>query len=241
MYSSVIILLMLVVIMLNPQVSMAKKVYSPHIEKGEVELETQTDVVFDPDPAKDGKIRQQLEIAAGLTEWWHSGVYAVYEKQASRSNYKFKAAKWENIFVLPNQDGQPLQWGLYTEYIRAVPSSSASDALEGKLLVEGTLAGLKHTLNLTLKQALSSATASPSFGYAWRSQVELAALELAIEAYGGLGPVNRFLPLASQSHLIGPVLTFEPAEHIEIELGWLMDVNAGPRYGDMKINVEIEF
>jgi hypothetical protein len=236
-----ILILTLIIIVLDPRVSVAKKVYSPHIEKGKVELETQTDVVSDPDPAKDGKVRQQFEIATGLTEWWHSGVYAVYEKRAGHTNFGYSAAKWENIFALPNQDKLPLQWGLYAEYIWAAPARSAADALEGKLLIEGAIADWRHTLNLTLKQALSSATTAAKFGYAWRSQVELAGMELAVEAYGALGPVNRLLPLASQSHLIGPVLTFEPQQHIEIEAGWLMDVNAGPGYGDLKINVEIEF
>jgi hypothetical protein len=241
MRSCVVLILTLTIIVLNPRISVAKKVYSPHVEKGEVELETQTDVAFDPDPAKDGKIRQQFEIATGLTEWWQSGVYAVYEKQAGHSEFKYSAVKWENIFVLPNQDKLPLQWGLYAEYLRAAPARSAADAFEGKLLIEGEITNWKHILNLTLKQTLSSTTTAAEFGYAWRSQVEFAGMELAVEAYGALGPVDRFLPPASQSHLIGPVITFEPLEYVEIEAGWLMDVNAGPGYGDLKINVEIEF
>jgi hypothetical protein len=44
MRSWVMPILTLAIIVLNPRISVAQKVYSPHVEKGEVEPETQTDV-----------------------------------------------------------------------------------------------------------------------------------------------------------------------------------------------------
>ena len=241
MRSYIVSMLMLISIVLYPQTSLAKKVYSPHAEQGEIALETQTDLFLDPDPTKNGKVRQQFELEYGFFDWWKSGVYAVYEKPANRSNYDYTATKWENIFVLPELSWLPVHWGLYGEYIWAAPSTNAADAVEGKLLVETELGDWKHTLNLTLKQVLSSAAPSANFGYAWRSRVNVSGIDLALEAYGSAGPFDQFLPLASQTHLIGPVVSFEPLEHVELEAGWLMDINAGPGYGDLKVNLEIEF
>ncbi len=226
---------------LAPQHSWAKKVYSPHVEKGVVEFETQTDVLRDPSPAKDGSVKQQFELAYGLTDWWSTGAYAVYSKPGDRSSYAFTSTKWANIFVLPKPSSMSLDWGLYAEYIWAAPSQNTGDIIEGKLLVEERGEIWRNTLNLVFKQLLSSGAPTASFGYAWRTQYALNDMELAIEAYGAMGPIDQLLPASQQSHLVGPVVTFEPWDDVELELGWLMDVNAGPAYGDFKLNVEVEF
>ncbi|MDX8408138.1 MAG: hypothetical protein R8L58_07125 [Mariprofundaceae bacterium] len=224
-----------------PQLAWAKKVYSPHVEKGVIELETQTDITFDADPAKDGKVKQQFELAAGITDWWSSGLYAVYSKPANRSTYDYTSTKWENIFVLPRLDAVPLDLGLYAEYVWSAPSSNAADAVEAKLLLEDRQDAWRHTLNVIFKQLLSSGASAASLGYAWRSQYAWPDIELALEAYGTLGPVDGLLPMSRQTHLVGPVLTLKPWDDFAFEFGWLMDVNAGPSYGDLKVNLEYEF
>ncbi len=234
-------ILLLISFIMAPQMLWAKKVYSPHSDEGEIELESQTDIVRSNDPLLDGKIRQQIELAAGLTDWWHSGIYVVYEKQPARSGLNYTASKWENIFVLPGLNDLPLDAGIYVEYIHSVPSSTTSDAIEAQLLLEWHADAWRHILNLGAKQVLASSAAAPSLGYAWRTQYALTGMELAVEAYGNLGRVNQLLPLSRQSHLIGPVVTFSPWDDFEFELGWLMDTNAGPAYGDLKINMELEF
>jgi len=224
-----------------PQQVWAKKVYSPHVEKGAIEVETQTDITVDADPARDGSVKQQFELAAGITDWWSTGLYAVYTKPGNRSNYDYAATKWENIFLMPGWDGIPLDWGLYAEYIWAAPSSQAADIAEGKLLLETRFADMRHTLNVTFKQSLGATAPTASLGYAWRSQYAWQDIEMAVEAYGNAGPMDAFLPASRQSHLVGPVFTLAPWDDFEIELGWLMDVNAGPSYGNLKMNLEIEF
>ncbi len=235
-------LLMLGMLMLMlPQASWAKKVYSPHVEKGSIEFETQTDIVRDSKPAENGSVKQQFELAAGLTDWWSTGVYAVYRKPGNRSQYDYTATKWENIFVLPRLNALGLDWGIYTEYVWAAPSSGAPDAVEGKLLLEDRGERWRHTANIILKQKLGSGAGSASLGYAWRSHYAFSFMELALEAYGSFGEFNQFLPGNQQSHLIGPVATLKLLDDVEFELGWLMDVNAGPAYGDFKFNIEVEF
>ncbi len=231
----------LMMLLLVPQVSWAKKVYSPHAEQGVLELETQTDVVFDANPAKDGFTKHQLELSYGLRDWWSSGLYIVFEKPGNGGGYAYAESKWENIFVLSAPKWVGLDWGLYAEYIWAAPSSRKSDVLEGKLLLEKRIGHWTHTANLALKQTLASGEGGPFLGYAWRSRYAFQAIELAVEAYGGLGAINRFLPPDRQSHLVGPVLTMEPFDDFEVELGWLMDVNAGLAYGNLKLNLELEF
>jgi len=239
MHRTLILFFAALIFTLPPQ-AWAKKVYSPYVEKGAIEVETQIDLSVDADPVKHGSVKQQFELAAGISDWWSTGLYAVYTKPGNRSTYDYSATKWENIFLLPSLRDMPLAWGLYAEYIWAAPASQTADIMEGKLLFETRFATLRHTLNITAKQSLGSAAQTASLGYAWRSQYAWPDIEMAVEAYGNMGPMDVFLPASRQSHLIGPVFTLEPWDDVEIELGWLIDVNAGPSYGNLKMNLEIE-
>lgn len=217
----------------------ARKVYSPHVEQGKIEFESQTDVLRDPNQDKDGSVKQQFEVAYGITDWWSTGMYAIYTRPGNRSSYDYAETKWENIFVLPKWLG--VDWGAYLEYAAAAPAQQANDIVEGKLLVEQRGEVWRHTLNITLKQQLSASASTASVGYAWRTGYAWHESVIALEAYGTLGPYDQFLPASRQSHHIGPVVGFEPWHGLELEIGWLMDVNNGPRYGDLKMNLEMEF
>lgn len=219
----------------------AKKVYSPHVEQGAIELESQTDVVSNPDPAKDGSVKQQFELSYGITDWWRSGIYAIYTRAGNASAYKYSATKLENIFVLPGSDAMDLDWGVYLEYITPTAAGPANETVEGKLLLETHAVSGTHTLNLTVKKDLGGNVPPASVGYAWRSGWSWDHTTLAVEAYGTFGAYRNFDSLSRQSHLIGPVAGFELWRGMEVEFGWLMDVNAGSRYGDFKLNIEMEF
>lgn len=236
-----IIVLSTLLLAVAPQQAQARKVYSPHADAGEIELETQTDYIRATQPATHGKIKQQIELAVGISEWWHSGIYAVYEKPDNRSAFRYTATKWENIFVFPQLALLPLQWGLYLEYENTAPATQNRNLIEGKLLLEGSGGMWTHTLNITLKKELGVNAPAPSLGYAWRSRHAWPTLALALEAYGNFGAVNQFLPLKKQSHLLGPVISGKLWDRLEIETGWLIDLNAGSNGGDFKLNLEYAF
>lgn len=220
---------------------LAKKVYSPKSHPGSKDLELQSDFVRDDNPLKNGYMRQQLEIAAGITDWWQTGVYFAMDRANNAANFSYAATKWENVFVPRSWDQNPFRWGVYLEYVQTAGSRHAPNAIEGKLLLENRGARWTHTLNIGLDRELSRDTEGTAFGYAWRSRVPWREFELAIEAYGSLGTLDSFLPFSEQSHLIGPVVSTELGEHLEIEAGWLMNVHASPASGDFKINLEVPF
>ncbi len=228
------------VVLLLPHVALAKKVYSPHVERGIAELETQSDLLRSSDPAVNGGAKHQVELSYGMTEWWSSGLYAVFQKNSNQNSLRHVSTKWANILVLPSLDAIPLDWGVYAEYIRS-SGRGRSDVFEGKLLFEEHGVRWSHTANVVLKQKLGRGGGVADIGYAWRSSYALGGQFIAFEAYGTLGKLNRLLPLSRQSHLLGPVVTLNMAEETKLELGWLMDPNAGPGYGSFKINAEISF
>ncbi len=225
---------------LLPATALAKKVYSPIVKKGKIELETQSEIFRSKNPAKNGKGKHQLELSYGITEHWRSGLYAVYEKKPGTA-LKYTQVKWANIVQLTEPGQYWMDIGLYAEYIWAAPRLASPDVLELKVLLEKPVEQWKHTLNLVFKQPLWGAETSTGFDYAWRSRYKTASgLEPGIEAYGSFGTINQ-IQLAKQTHLIGPVLKYEIINDFEIDFGWLMDTSEGPAYGNFKFNMEFEF
>ena len=224
---------------LLPTTVSAKKVYSPIVKKGEIELEIQSETIRSKNPANNGTGKHQLELAYGMTENWHSGVYTVYEKLPG-TPLKYTQAKWANIIQLSEPGQYWMDVGLYAEYIWAAPRLAKADVLELKILLEKTVKQWKHTLNLVLKQPLWGTQTSTSLGYAWRTRYTTAFdLKPGIEVYGSLGAINN-LQVTNQTHLIGPVLEYEIMDGIEVDFGWLMDTGEGPAYGAFKFNLELE-
>ena len=241
--TSKVILTALVLAMLPTQ-ALAKKVYSPIVKEGEIELETQNDFIFSKDPAKDGNSKHQIELSYGFTDYWHSGVYVVYEKAPEEST-RHTQNKWANIIQLTGDpEAYWLNMGFYIEYIWDVSSVAAADTLEIKALFEKPVEHWKHTLNLVFKKPLSSQS-DTSLGYAWRSRYKMdSGLEPAIEIYGSLGTTDQ-IKLTKQSLLVGPVVEYGFKDGLmdgfEVNMGWLIDANEGINYGDLKLNLEYEF
>jgi len=232
--------LLMAALVFSPQTPMAKKVYSPHSEQGEIEIESQTDIVRSADPAKDGAMRQQIEIEYGVTDTWSTGLYGLASRPAGGGRLRYDGIKWENIIVLPGSNPAGFSWGAYLEYVLASSASGKPDVLEGKLLLEQAWGPWRHTANLVLKQELAGRSPA-SIGYAWRTRREFGKWMAALEAYGGFGPADRWKPAPEQTHLVGPVLGVEIMNELDLEVGWLVDVNRGPAWGDIKINIEIGF
>jgi len=224
---------------LMPSTSLAKKVYSPLVKQGELEVETQNEVYRSKNAGIDGKAKHQIEVSYGVTDFWHTGVYAVYEKPAGGS-LAYTQTKWANIIQLTPPDTYWLNAGFYIEYIRAAENLNKDDVLEVKALLEKPIEHWKHTLNMVLKKTLASNT-DTGLEYAWRSRYKMdSGLEPAIEIYGGLG-TTKHLNVQDQTHLIGPVLEYEFFDGFEAAVGWLMNTSEGPAYGDFKLNIEYGF
>ncbi len=132
-----------------PQHGWATKVYSPIVEGGEWELESLNDFIRDADPGKDGAVKHQIELAYGITDWWRSGLYGVFENKAGKS-LTHTQTKWENVFQLFQQGELWIDTGLYLEYIK-LTAPQRPDIVEFKLLLEKPFAALIHTMNITIR------------------------------------------------------------------------------------------
>jgi len=219
----------------------AKKVYSPNVEQGALELEYQGDVTVDGNQKKNGASRHQFELSYGITDRWHSAVYGIFADAPERK-FRYSAFKWENIYQLFESGTQWLDAGLYLEYLVPASSQNANQALEFKLLLEKQVTTWKHTLNIVLAKQFGDSAQDISYGYAWRSKWQLTrAFNPGFEAFGTIGSFRKFRPADQQSHLIGPVLYGKLTDSLKYEAGYLFGLTRGSVDGNVKLNLEFEF
>jgi len=220
----------------------AKKVYSPIVEQGEVELEYSLDYSVDADPTKNTSARHQFELEYGVTERWMTAIYGDFRKKPGKK-FTYQGFKWENIYQLFEQGERWLDAGLYVEYIVPQKSLNKADALEIKLLLEKQQGRLIHTANIVLKKELGAkAVNNTSIGYAWRSKWRWKRwMEPAIEAYGSLGEVGNTKPLSQQSHQVGPVVIGKLRSGLTYELGYLLGLTTASDQGHLKFILGYEF
>lgn len=229
-------------LLMQPTDSHARKVYSPIVEQGEVELEYLLDYSLDNSPAVNGSARHQFELAYGITDRWMSAIVADYRKRPGQ-RFTYQGVKWENILQLFEQGERWLDAGLYGEYIVPKKSLNKPDVIELKVLLEKKAGRVAHTLNMIIKKELGDlATNSIIAGYAWRSKWRWTRqIEPAIELYGSLGEIGNTAPLSQQTHLIGPVLQGKLAGGIEYEIGYLFGLTAASERGAIKFLLGYEF
>jgi len=220
----------------------ARKVYSPIVEQGEVELEYSLDYSIDADPAKNTNARHQFELEYGVTDRWMTAVYSDFRKKPGQS-FTYHGFKWENIYQLFEQGEYWLDAGLYIEYSVPKKSLNQPDGLEFKLLLEKQQGRLIHTGNLILKKELgTNAGNKTGVGYAWRSKWRWKRfLEPAIELYGSLGDVGNTKPLSLQSHLVGPVVIGKFRNGLTYEVGYLFGLTTASDQGHLKFILGYEF
>jgi len=219
----------------------AKKIYSPDVEKGELELEYQGDVTVDGNPQRNGTNRHQFELSYGVTDNWNSAVYGIFTDAPGRK-FRYSAFKWENIYQLFEPGTQWLDAGLYLEYLVPASSQNTTQSLEFKLLLEKHTGSWLHTLNLVLGKQFGTSVRDITFGYAWRSKWEVARMfNPGFEAFATIGPLRRFRPVDQQSHLVGPVVYGKLTDRLKYEAGYLFGLTRSSVDGNVKFNLEFEF
>lgn len=244
-YGAVILTITAVLLTTSPQPGQAShKVYSPHVEKGELELEYRGHLDHDSDDSRDGARKDKYEIGYGFTDWWFSSIFVEYEKEGSE-DYKHEATAWENIFQLTETGRYWLDAGLYFEY--EVPSkSNKPDKLEIKLLLEKSLNRWINTLNLeTATEIGSNSSDEIEFAYAWRtSYLYKPTFEPGLELYGDLGSDDDFGFHDGQTHQAGPVISgalrLSRKSKLAYNVGYLVGLTDDSPDGTFKWELELE-
>ncbi len=217
-----------------------KKVYSPYVEKGELEFEWRGQYDNDHDSSKDGKQKQKFAVGYGFTDRWFSEVYGVIEKSPD-ADYKFSEVEWENRFQLTDQGEYWADFGLYTELKAPFENDSAAKA-EVKLLAEKDFGKLVHTANVEFSEEFGdNANGGLGYGFAWKSRYLLDEMfEPGFEYHADFGRFNQDLSHDDQEHLIGPTAYGKLPHGFGYDIGYLFGASEDAPDGVIKAIFEYE-
>jgi len=228
-----------------PRAEATQKVYSPYVEKGELELEVRSHIDSDDDDSKDGARKDKYEIGYGITDWWFSSVFFEYEKSPG-GKLHHEATAWENIFQLTDPGKYWLDVGFYLEYEAPVDGGNP-DKLETKLLLEKAVGRFVNTANIKLEREIGGGASNDiGLGYAWRTKYRMQPeFEPGIELYGDLGTLDNIELNSKQEAQIGPVVagkfSLGGRSKIGYEAGYLFGLNSATADGSVKWLLEYEY
>lgn len=218
-----------------------KKVYSPLVEKGELEVEVRGSYDMDSRDSKDGAQKQKYAIGYGFTDWYFSEIYGEIERGAADGHFTFTSVEWENRFQLTEQGEYILDAGLYFAYEASLEDKKA-DKIEAKILLEKSLHRFTHTANLIFKKEILGAKnlKNTEGGLAWGSRWRWREyLEPGVEWHGHFGEWNDLPSLSQQTHQVGPVF-YGKVGAIKYDIGYLFGVSDPAPEGMLKWILEIE-
>ena len=108
------------------------KVYSPHVEEGEAEIELRSHVDFDGNSSKNKKNKHKPDLGYGFTDFWWQEVVFEYE-QVQGESLNFEAVEFESVFQLTPQGAYYADLGLYVEYSLADDAGKADKVKLGPI------------------------------------------------------------------------------------------------------------
>ncbi len=233
-------------ILLFPAISHAtKKVYSPIVEKGEVEIEARGSYDFDDEASKDGLQKQKYALGYGVTDRWFTELYGEIEKARNDNgedlNFKFTTMEWENRYQLTEQGRYWLDAGLYLAYEIPFENKHPGE-LEAKILLEKSLLHFTHTANIIFKKEVGGgATNETEGGFAWSSKYRLSPyFEPGFEYHADFGVINEHRPYDQQQHQFGPAFYGRLLKHVRYDIGYLFGTSKASPDGELKWILEFE-
>ena len=195
-----------IMLTLSTQASIAapSKVYSPRVEKGELEFEHRGIVDHDDDPAKDGALAIKNGLGYGVTNWWFVEAYAEHEREPGDS-LKLQAVELESLFQLTQPGQYWVDLGFLVEY--AMSMKGGHDEIEFGPLIEKQIGPTVHTANLIISKETGRGAEDYKLEYAWASRWRLKPyFQPGFEAFGEAGEFKDLPAVREQEHKIGPAI-----------------------------------
>ena len=220
----------------------SKKIYTPYVSQGEVELELRSGYTVDDNDQVDGAQKYKLAVGYGFTDWWFTELYGIFEKGGSTgSDFKMEEVEWANKFQLTEQGEYAVDVGAYIAYVSALTSGHA-DAVEAQLLLGKDTGALSHYANIEYKREIGDQSSDDNeIEVKWSSRYRYnPVFEPGFEIYSGFGDINNTGSFDDQSHQIGPVI-YGKIDQVKYEIGYLFGVSDAAVDGEAKVVLEYEF
>jgi len=220
----------------------AGRIYSPSIDKGEVELEYLATRDFDSDRSKDNKQKHKAALGYGISDYWKTEFYAKFAKKPDQS-LKIDAFEWENIFAFSQPGQYWLDSGMSIAYVHNVTARSA-DAIEAKLLLQKQIGQWINIANIGLEKEIGNfASGRPERTFAWQTRYNINKyFNPGFEIHSNLGKSgSNSNDFNEQEHSIGPAAFGEIFNNVKYEAAYLIGVSNTAPQSEAKLFLEYEF
>lgn len=215
--------------------------YSPIIEKGELEVEYSGDRSFDNDSTKNNIQGHEFELEYGVNDFWKVIAEGAFTKEPQKS---FKSDKVEiaSLFQFTEQGKYWADVGMFVAYGIATQSHAADD-VEAKLLVQKDTSEWTHLTNLVVEQAVgNNAHGGPEYSLLWNSRYRWNEhAEPGIEIQSSFGNGHTLGKYDEQSHYVGPAVYGDIYGPLKYEVAYLFGVSKAADDGAARIKLEYEF
>lgn len=218
------------------------KVYSPYVEKGELEVEWRGQYKVDDDDDKDGAQKQKLAIGYGVNDAWFTEIYGEVEKEGEDgSDFEWTALEWENKFQISERGEHFVDVGLLTEYEISLEDVHA-DELQVKLLLAKDTGPLTHYANIGVEKEVGAhAEGGTEANFSWSTRYRMnPAFEPGIEVFSEFGSLKDTVPFDEQEHYVGPAIYGHVFGNIAYDIGYLFGVSDEADDGVLKWIIEYE-
>ena len=213
-------------------------VYSPHVNRGQSEIELRGFYSSDDRSAFDGAAASELSLAHAFTDWWKPEIYVVEYENDPGEHSGLVGYEFENTF----QFTQPGEYRVDVGFLASLELPSIKDEnnrLEFGPLLEKTFGRFDHRLNLIWeKEVGAGASRHYEFRYSYSGTYALSGLfQPGIEFYGR--PSDR-------AYQIGPIAHGEwhvpgTTANLEYRVGLLQGINADAPRRTWVAQIEYEF
>ncbi len=219
-----------------------KKVYSPLVEYGELEIEYRGAYTFDDRASKDGRERHKVAVGYGVTPWWFTEVYGAWQDTpADGKGLEYEATEWENKFQISQAGEWFVDTGAMVE-LEFASEDDAQDEVKLLLLLEKEMDLFRHRLNPFVEYKYGTdeddeweAGASWSTTYRFRKE-----FEPGVEIHWNHGNVEESKSFDEQDLQLGPVVYGKIGDRIKYDVGYLFGVSENAPDGELKWIFEFE-
>ena len=221
------------------------KVYSPNIEKGELELEWRGNYDLDKRDDKDHNQQHKYAVGYGFTDYFASEVYLI-ATNPSHENYQAQTIEWENRFQLTDQGKNFADVGLYLAFEKALNSQKNHYAVEAKILLEKQIGKFVNRANIGIERELRQVNGEKAekgidLEIAWMTKYNWKkSFEPGFEYHVDLGNQSQDQSYSTQKHQVGPSI-YGKIGNIKYDFGLLFGISKAALDQQIKWNMEYEF
>ncbi len=217
-----------------------KKVSSPYVEKGELELEWKGGLTHDDDDeSKDGAWVQKAAIYYGATERVQLEIEGEFEQEGDSNEVDFSALALEGKVMLTERGQYWIDVGFKGAY--EINMLGGPDVIEGKLLLAKDAGKFTHRANLILEREVGEDSSDETEGgLAWSSRYNYSEkFEPGFELHSGFGELARTGGFDEQDHRLGPAI-YGKLGPVKYDAGYLFGISDDAPDGTFKAILEYE-